>query len=57
MAVDAQIHADEEGEKEPLETFAKARTPIINPDVSEYQAKLDEKADRVRELLGDHLQV
>ena len=57
MAVDAEIHAGDEGEKMLLENFANAKTPVINPDVSQYQARLDEKAERVRELLGDYLQV
>lgn len=37
--------------------FAKAKTPVINPDTSTYQTLLDEKAARVRELFGDRLQV
>jgi len=57
VAVDAEIHAGDEGEKMLLENFANAKTPVINPDVSQYQARLDEKAERVRELLGDYLQV
>ena len=35
----------------------RAQTPIINPDVSEYHAALEKKAERVRALLGDHLKV
>ena len=58
MAADAQTSAGDGAEQEaPLENFARAKTPVMNPDVSQYQAKLDEKAARVRELLGEHLQV
>jgi hypothetical protein len=56
-AVEAVSEQAQGGSASPRENFAEAKTPVISPDVSKYGTLLDEKAARVRELLGDYLQV
>lgn len=57
QATEGKGEGEAEGEEAPLTNFATAKTPVMNPDVTEYQTKLDEKAERVRELLGEYLKV
>ena len=49
--------AQAEDEEISQDNFAQAKVPVISPDVSTYGTLLEEKAARVRELLGEHLTV
>jgi hypothetical protein len=41
---------------EETQDFAKAQRPNLDPDVGEYGKALADKAQRVRELLGEHME-
>ena len=41
---------------EETQDFAKAQRPNLDPEVGEYGKALADKAERVRELLGEHLE-